>query len=164
MSSTLTKWSQDIIFELATQRCLSIIWTAVVKGSQSPVKTAVFIFFFQNHKLNRTRFQKICRQGFHRLCQLNNSIFSDRVTQLFSCSSSLFKVLLFHSISCKVTCSVMNYTFAYIPCLLYPSLPSNYYSNIRIQGILGSYWNGSTFNSFAFLVRCYCGKHNLMDG
>lgn len=75
MSSALTKWSQDIIFELVTQRCLSIIWTAVVKGSQSPVKTAVFIFFFQNNKLNRTHFQKIRRQGLHRLCQLNNSIF-----------------------------------------------------------------------------------------
>lgn len=103
MSSALTKWSQDIIFKLATQQCLSIIWTAVVKGSQSPVKTAVFIFFFGNHKLNRTHFHKILRQGFHRLCQLNNGIFGDSVTQLFSCLSSLFKVLFLHSITCKVT-------------------------------------------------------------
>lgn len=132
MSSALTKWSQDIIFKLATQRCLSIIWTAVVKGSQSPVKTAVFIFFFGNHKLNRTHFHKILRQGFHRLCQLNNGIFGDRVTQLFSCLSSLFKVLFLHSITCKVTWFVMSYTCVYVPCLLTPPLSSNYYSNIRI--------------------------------
>lgn len=163
MSSALTKWSQDIIFKLATQRCLSIIWTAVVKGSQSPVKTAVFIFFFGNHKLNRTHFHKILRQGFHRLCQLNNGIFGDRVTQLFSCLSLLFKMLLLHSITCKVTWFVMSYTCVYVPCLLTPPRPLII---IQISGFksVGRHWNISTITSFAFPVQCQCGKHILSEG